>query len=118
MSNSVEYHLSATPEPYESAPTPEGLTSEQYKVFTEEHVATEDKYEEAIGACKVWKAAKAKEVWLEKLKVDKEARAEKLKVLQKEEEEWKVAEEKKKEEERQAVTRLARGTHETKCGLA
>ncbi|KAK0429704.1 hypothetical protein EV421DRAFT_1914161 [Armillaria borealis] len=87
MSNSTEYHLSATPEPYESALTLVGLTSEQYKVFTEESPATEEKYEEA----------------LEKLRVDKETRAEKLKDLQKKEEEWKVVEEKKKEEERQAA---------------
>ncbi|KAK0437077.1 hypothetical protein EV421DRAFT_1739271 [Armillaria borealis] len=103
MSSSIEYRLSATPEPYESAPMPEGLTSEQYKVFTEERAAMEEKYEEAIGAHDMWKTAKAKEAWLEKLKVDKEARAEKLKILQKEEEERKAAEEKRKEEERQAA---------------
>ncbi|KAK0449947.1 hypothetical protein EV421DRAFT_1732176 [Armillaria borealis] len=103
MSNSVEYHLSATPKPYESALTLEGLTLEQYKVFTEERAAVEEKYEEAIRAHDVWKTAKAKEAWLEKLKVDKEVQAEKLKVLQKEEEEQKAAEEKKKEEERQVA---------------
>ncbi|KAK0437056.1 hypothetical protein EV421DRAFT_1978720 [Armillaria borealis] len=100
MLNSTEYCLSATPEPYESAPMLESLTSEQYKIFTEERTAMEEKYEEAIGAHEVWKAAKAKEAWLEKLRADKEARAEKLKILQKEEEEWKVAEEKRKEEEK------------------
>ncbi|KAK0449948.1 hypothetical protein EV421DRAFT_1732177 [Armillaria borealis] len=103
MSNSSEYRLSATPEPYESAPTPESLTSEQYKIFTEERAAAEEKYEEAVGAHEVWKAAKAKEARLEKLRVDKAARVEKLKILQKEEEERKVAEEKRKEEEKQAA---------------
>ncbi|SJL06598.1 uncharacterized protein ARMOST_09940 [Armillaria ostoyae] len=101
MSNSVEYCQSATPKPYESAPMPEGLTSEQYKVFTEEHAAAEEKYEEAIGAYDEWKAAKVKEAQLEKLKVDKEVQAEKLKKLQELEEEWKVAE--KKEQEKQAA---------------
>ncbi|KAK0447961.1 hypothetical protein EV421DRAFT_1900618 [Armillaria borealis] len=103
MLNSTEYCLSTTPKPYESASTPEGLTLEQYKVFTEERTAVEEKYEEAVGAHDMWKAAKAKEVRLEKLKADKEARVEKLKILQKEEEEQKAAEEKRKEEERQAA---------------
>ncbi|KAK0437785.1 hypothetical protein EV421DRAFT_1738748 [Armillaria borealis] len=93
MSSSIEYRLSATPKPYESALMPEGLTSEQYKVFTEERAAVEEKYEEAVGAHDVWKTAKAKEARLEKLKADKE----------KEEEERKAAEEKRKEEERQAA---------------
>ncbi|KAK0429944.1 hypothetical protein EV421DRAFT_1744693 [Armillaria borealis] len=97
MSNSTEYCLSTTPKLYKSIPMLEGLTSEQYKVFTEEHAAAEEKYEEAVGAHDMWKTAKAKEVQLEKLKVDEEARAEKLKILQKEEEEWKAAEEKEKE---------------------
>ncbi|PBK71763.1 hypothetical protein ARMSODRAFT_1016753 [Armillaria solidipes] len=101
MSNSVEYRQSATPKPYESTLTPEGLTSEQYKVFAEERATMEEKYEEAVGAHEEWKAAKAKEARLEKLKVDKEVQAEKLKKLQKLEEEWKTAE--KKEQERQAA---------------
>ncbi|SJL12780.1 uncharacterized protein ARMOST_16211 [Armillaria ostoyae] len=80
---------------------PEGLTLEQYKVFTEERAAAEEKYEEAVGAHDEWKAAKAKEAWLEKLKADKEVQVEKLKKLQELEEERKVVE--KKEQEKQAV---------------
>ncbi|PBK71391.1 hypothetical protein ARMSODRAFT_1017292 [Armillaria solidipes] len=99
MSNSIKYPQSATPEPYKSTLTPEGLTSEQYKVFTEERATAEEKYEEAVGAHDEWKAAKTKEAWLEKLKMDKEAQAEKLKNLQKLEEEQKAAE--KKEQEKQ-----------------
>ncbi len=43
MLNDVEYRQSATPEPYESAPTLEGLTSEEYQFFTEECAATEER---------------------------------------------------------------------------
>ncbi|PBK73765.1 hypothetical protein ARMSODRAFT_972142 [Armillaria solidipes] len=62
MSNTIKHCQSATPESYESVPTLEGLTSDQYKLLTEEHTATEEKYEEAVGAHDEWKAAKAKEV--------------------------------------------------------
>ncbi len=98
MSNNIEYHQSATPEPYDSAPTPEGLTSEEYQFFTEEHAATEERHAEAVGTHEDWKAAKAKEARLAKLKLDKEVRLEKLRVLKLEEE--RKAEEKRQEEER------------------
>ncbi|PBK73733.1 hypothetical protein ARMSODRAFT_1015263 [Armillaria solidipes] len=101
MSNSVEYHQSATPKPYESTLMPEGLTSEQYKVFTKECAAVEEKYEETVGAHDEWKAAKVKEARLEKLKADKEVQVEKLKKLQELEEEQKAAE--KKEQEKQVA---------------
>ncbi|KAK0455152.1 hypothetical protein EV421DRAFT_1730171 [Armillaria borealis] len=91
------------PESYESALMPVGLTSDEYRLLTEECTAVEEKYKKAIRAHEVWKAAKAKEAWLEKLRVDKETPAEKLKDLQKKEEEQKAAEEKKKKEERQAA---------------
>ncbi|SJL03614.1 uncharacterized protein ARMOST_06971 [Armillaria ostoyae] len=89
MSNSIEYHQSATPKPYESTLMLEGLTLDQYKLLTEECAAIEEKYEEALGVYEEWKAIKAKEVQLEKLKADKEAQ--------------KAAEEKKKEKERQVA---------------
>ncbi len=94
MSNNIEYCQSATPEPYESTPTPEGLTSEVYRLFTEECAAAEEKRVEAIGAHKDWKAVKAKEAQLAKLKLDKEVHLEKLRVL-------KLEEERKVEEKRQ-----------------
>ncbi len=98
MSNNVEYRQSATPKPYESALMPEGLTSEEYQFFTEERAATEERHAEAVGAHEDWKAAKAKEARLAKLKLDKEVRLEKLRVLKLEEE--RKAEEKRQEEER------------------
>ncbi|KAK0430793.1 hypothetical protein EV421DRAFT_1912500 [Armillaria borealis] len=78
MSNSIKYRQSVTSEPYESALTPEGLTLDEYKLLTEEHTATEEKYEEAIGVHDEWKATKL-------------------------DEEQKAAEEKKKKKERQAA---------------
>ncbi|PBK79252.1 hypothetical protein ARMGADRAFT_1093331 [Armillaria gallica] len=72
MLNNVKYHWSATPKPYESALMLEGLTSEAYQLFTEECAAMEEKHVEAIGAHEDWKAAKAKEACLAKLKLDKE----------------------------------------------
>ncbi|PBK75408.1 hypothetical protein ARMSODRAFT_970070 [Armillaria solidipes] len=48
MSNSIEYCQSTTSKPYESALTPEGLTSEEYKLLTKKCAATEEKYVEAI----------------------------------------------------------------------
>ncbi|KAK0429542.1 hypothetical protein EV421DRAFT_1745420, partial [Armillaria borealis] len=86
MSNSIEYCQSATPQPYESTPMPVGLTSDEYKNLTEERLAMEEKYEEAIGAHEMWKAAKAKEARLEKLR--------------KKEQEQEVAEKKRKKDER------------------
>ncbi|SJL00829.1 uncharacterized protein ARMOST_04143 [Armillaria ostoyae] len=103
MSNSTEYRLSASPEPYETAPTPEGLSFEEYKLLTDERTAVEEKYAEAVGAHKAWKTAKAKEARLAKLELDKKARLDKLQVLQKAEEERKAVEARKKEEERQAA---------------
>ncbi len=97
MLNNIKYRQSTTSEPYKSAPMPEGLTSEAYQLFTEEHAAVEEKHVEAISTHEDWKAAKAKEAWLAKLKLDKEVPLEKLRVL-KLKEEWK-AEEKRQEDE-------------------
>ncbi|PBK67352.1 hypothetical protein ARMSODRAFT_1020832 [Armillaria solidipes] len=102
MSNPTEYCLSISPEPYETAPTPEGLTFEEYKLLTNERTATEEKYAEAVGAHEVWKTTKAKEAQLAKLELDKKVWSDKLKVLQKAEEQ-KAAEARKKEKERQAA---------------
>ncbi len=72
MSNNIKYRQSATPKPYKSALTLEGLTSEEYQFFTEERAAAEERHAETVGAHKDWKAAKAKEAQLAKLKLDKE----------------------------------------------
>ncbi len=97
MSNTIEYHLFTTPKHGESAPTLEGLTSEVYQLLTEERAAAEEKYAEAVGTHEEWKSAKAKEAHLAKLKLDKELRLEKLRVLKLEEEQ--KVEEKRKEDE-------------------
>ncbi|KAK0430297.1 hypothetical protein EV421DRAFT_1913102 [Armillaria borealis] len=64
---------STSPEPYKTALTPEGLTFEEYKLLTNECMAVEEKYVEAVG------------------------------VHKKAEEEWKVVEARKKEKERQVT---------------
>ncbi|PBK75374.1 hypothetical protein ARMSODRAFT_970046 [Armillaria solidipes] len=81
----IEYHLSATPEPYESAPTPMDLTTEEYKTLTAEWTATEKKYDEAVGKHKEWKATWAKEAWAEKLRLKEKACAVKLEALRQQE---------------------------------
>ncbi|SJL08337.1 uncharacterized protein ARMOST_11700 [Armillaria ostoyae] len=80
MSNSIEYCQSVISKPYKSALMLEGLTLDKYKLLTKECTTMEEKYEEAVG-------------------VDKEVWAEKLKILQKLEEERKAVE--KKEQEKQ-----------------
>ncbi len=101
MSAPVEYRDSATPEPYESAPTPPDLSFEDYKALTEEWTAAEEQYEEAVTRHDGWKTARAKEAQAEKLKQDKLARQLKVEALKKEKEEVeRKAEEKRLEEER------------------
>ncbi|SJL04359.1 uncharacterized protein ARMOST_07725 [Armillaria ostoyae] len=100
MSSSIEYRHSVTPEPYEPAPMPPELTFEEYEVLVSEQASTEENYLAAMGTHEEWKVEKVKEARLEKLKVDREAWAEKLKVLQKKEEEWK-AEEKRQADEKE-----------------
>ncbi len=101
MSAPIEYRDSATPEPYELAPTPPDLSFKDYKALTEEQTAAEELYEEAITRHDGWKTAKAKEAQAEKLKQDKLARQLKVEALKKEKEEAeRKAEEKRLEEER------------------
>ncbi len=110
MSVPIEYHNSATPEPYESAPTPANLSLEDYEALEKEWGAMEERYKEAVTRHDEWKAVKnreAKEAQVEKLRKEKEACLLKVEALKKEkleaerraEEEWK-AEEKRKEDER------------------
>ena len=49
------HHLSVTPEPYESAPTPEDFSLEEIEAWA----ATEEKYVEAVAKHAAWKEAKA-----------------------------------------------------------
>ncbi len=101
MSTPIKYCDSATPEPYESAPTPPDLSFKDYKVLTEEQTAAEERYKEAVTRHDGWKTAKAKEVQVDKLKQDKLARQLKVEALKKEKEEVeRKAEEKRLEEER------------------
>ncbi|SJL07241.1 uncharacterized protein ARMOST_10584 [Armillaria ostoyae] len=92
MSFSIEYCHSVTPKLYEPTPTPPELTFEEYKVLMSEQASVEENDSVAMGVHEEWKVVKAKEAYLEKLKVDKEAQAEKLKVLQKKKEEQKAEE--------------------------
>ncbi|PBK60781.1 hypothetical protein ARMSODRAFT_982022 [Armillaria solidipes] len=85
MSASIEYRQSATPEPYESAPTPADLTAEDYKALTVERVAAEERYDEAVSKHKEWKAMKAKEARAEALRLKEVARAAKLEALRQQE---------------------------------
>ena len=101
MSAPVEYRDSATPEPYESAPTPPDLSFEDYKVLTEERTAAEEQYEEAITRHDDWKTARAKEAQAEKLKQDKLAHQLKVEALKKEKEEAERKAEEKRLEEQQ-----------------
>ncbi len=55
MSQSIEYHLSITPEPYESAPTPEDILLEEI----ESRAAMEENYVEAVAKHEAWKEARA-----------------------------------------------------------
>ncbi|KAK0456927.1 hypothetical protein EV421DRAFT_1923189 [Armillaria borealis] len=85
MSSSNEYRLSATPEPYESAPTPPDLTAEEYKALTAEWATEEERYDDAVSKHEGWKAMKAKEARAEALRLKEAARAAKLEVLRQQE---------------------------------
>ncbi|PBK61668.1 hypothetical protein ARMSODRAFT_981419 [Armillaria solidipes] len=75
-----KYHQSATSEPYESA-----LISDEYKALTDEWIAAEERYDEAVSRHEEWKTARAKEAWTEKLRVKEEAPAAKLEALRQQE---------------------------------
>ncbi len=96
MSQSVEYHLSVTPEPYESAPTPEDISIEKI----EARAATEEHYAEAMAKHAAWKEAKAAVERDENLRLAREAWAAKVEALKQKAEEKRKAEERKQEEER------------------
>ncbi len=61
MSTPIEYHNSATPEPYASAPMPPLLTFKEYEALALERSATEEKYDEAVNKHDEWKVAKKRE---------------------------------------------------------
>ncbi|PBK65752.1 hypothetical protein ARMSODRAFT_1022181, partial [Armillaria solidipes] len=121
MSASIEYRQSATPEPYESAPTPADLTAEDYKALTVERVAAEERYDEAVSKHEEWKAMKAKEARAEVLRLKEVARAAKLEALRQqelekekerlrleaEEKQRKLDLEKKEQEEKKALEEAA-----------
>ncbi|KAK0430296.1 hypothetical protein EV421DRAFT_1913101 [Armillaria borealis] len=93
MSGPNKYHQSATPEPYESAPTSIGLTSDEYKALTNKRITMEERYNEAVSRHEEWKAAKAKGAWAAKLEVLRQQELEKEKEqlwLEAEEKQWKL----------------------------
>ncbi len=55
MSQSIEYCLSVTPKPYESALTLEDISLEEMKSWA----ATEENYAEAVAKHAAWKEARA-----------------------------------------------------------
>ncbi|KAK0244463.1 hypothetical protein EDD85DRAFT_945778 [Armillaria nabsnona] len=97
MSSVIEYHLSITPKPYESAPTPEDISVEEI----EARATTEENYMEAMARHAAWKEAKIVAEQENKLRLAHEAQAAKVEALKRK------AEEKRKEEERKAEEKLA-----------
>ncbi len=95
MSSVIEYCLSVTPEPYESAPTPEDISVEEI----EAQAATEESYVEAMARHAAWKEAKIAAEWEDKLRLACEVWAAKVEALKQKVEEKRKAEEKRKEEE-------------------
>ncbi len=69
MSQTLKYHLSITPKPYESALTPEDFSLEEI----EARAAAEEKYAEAVAKHAAWKEAKAAAEQEAKLRLDQEA---------------------------------------------
>ncbi len=61
MSMPIEYCDSATPEPYELAPTPADLLLEDYEALQKEWGTAEERYEEAVTRHDEWKATKNRE---------------------------------------------------------
>ncbi len=96
MSQTLKYHLSITPEPYESAPTLEDFSLEEI----EAQAAMEEKYVEAVAKHAAWKEAKAAAEREAKFRLDREVRVAKVEALRQRAEEKRKAKEKRKEKER------------------
>ncbi|KAK0244469.1 hypothetical protein EDD85DRAFT_945813 [Armillaria nabsnona] len=101
ISQAIEYRLSVTPEPYESAPTPEDISLKEIKAWA----AVEEDYVEAVANHTAWKEAKAVAEREEKSRLGCEAQAVKVEALKQKAEEKRRAEEKRKEEEWKAEER-------------
>ncbi len=102
MLQTLEYRLSVTPEPYESAPTPEDFSLEEIKA----QAAVEEKYAEAMAKHAAWKEAKAAAEQEAKLRSDREAQVAKVEALRQRAEEKRKEEERKAEEKQQEEERL------------
>ncbi len=77
MSQAIEYHLSVTPEPYESAPTSKDISMEEIEAWA----IMEENYAEAMVKHAAWKEAKAAVEQEEKSRLDWEAQIVKVKAL-------------------------------------
>ncbi len=95
MSQSIEYCLSITPEPYESALTPEDILLEEIEAWA----AAEENYAEAVAKHAAWKEARAAAEQEENLRLAQEVQAMKVETLRQKAEEKRKVEEKRQEEE-------------------
>ncbi len=95
MSQTIEYRLSVTPEPYESALTPKDISIKEIKA----RATVEENYAEAVAKHAAWKEVKMVAEQEEKLRLAREAWAANVEALKQKAEEKRKVEEKRQEEE-------------------
>ncbi len=77
MSQTIKYHLSITPKPYELALTPKNISMEEI----EAQAATEENYAEAMVKHAAWKEAKAAAEQEKKSRLAREVQIAKVEAL-------------------------------------
>ncbi len=95
MSSVIEYCLSITPKPYESAPIPKDISVEEI----EAQAAAEESYAEAMAKHAAWKEVKIAAEREDKLRLACEVQAANIEALKQKAEKKRKAEEKRKEEQ-------------------